>query len=116
MVVWTLHLNELQARVRNGDVGAARELCRRLEPIIASMVRRALCFPGEKSWLANVVQAEIRRMSLAGCEKWMAEDRRLVARIVARIRSTLIVRLRIGFDPAPASPDTIRDWSVWTFS
>jgi len=102
-------LNELQTRVRRGDAGAARELDRRLKPIIACLVRRALCLPGEGLWLEGLVRAEKSQMSMPVHEEKMAEDGRLVTRIVARICSTLIDRLRFGVCPALGNQDTIRD-------
>src|SRR5947199_2408266 len=105
-----LGLNELQTRVQQGDAVAARELGRRLKPIIACFVRRALYLPAEEYRLDRLVRAEISRMSMPVFEERMAEDRRLVAQIVARICSTLIDRLRFGLRHVQGNRDTIRDW------
>src|SRR5438132_9046979 len=105
-----LGLNELQTRVQQGDAVAARELGRRLKPIIACFVRRTLYLPAEESRLDRLVRAEISRMSMPVFEERMAEDRRLVAQIVARICSTLIDCLRFGLRPVQGNRDTIRDW------
>src|SRR6266849_3039935 len=102
-----LGLNELQTCVQRGDGGAARELGRRLKPIIACLVRRALCLPSEGLWLEGLVRAEMSQMSMPVLEEKMVEDRRLVAQIVARICSTLIDRLRFGIGPALGNQDTI---------
>lgn len=107
-----LSLHELQARAARGDAGAVRELRRRLKPILACIVRRTLCVPGEGSWLQDLVQAEIRRIWKRGLDAKMADDRRLVAHIVRRIDGTVMDRLRAGFCPAPTSLETVRDWSI----
>ncbi len=107
-----LSLHEIQARVEAGDAAAVPELRRRLQPILAGIVRRMMCAPGERSWLMSLVQAEIRRVHQRGFDEKMAEDRSLVAHIVARIAGTVIQQLRIGIHPLPTYLETIRNWSA----
>jgi len=107
-----LSLHELQDRAARGDAGAVRELRRRLKPILACIVRRTLCVPGEGSWLQDLVQAEIHRLWKRGFHEKMADDRRLIAHIVTRIDETVMDRLRAGLCPASTSLETVRDWSV----
>jgi len=107
-----LSLHELHGRVEHGDAGAVRELRRRLEPILAGMVRRTLCVPSERSWLKSLVEAEISRVDKRGFDEKMADDRSLVAHIVTCIAGPVMEQLRIGIDPPPTNRETVRNLSV----
>src|SRR5438445_10635491 len=98
-----LGLNELQTRVQQGDAVAARELGRRLKPIIACFVRRTLYLPAEESRLDRLVRAEISRMSMPVFEERMAEELHLVAQFVACICITLLESLLLGLSPRPCN-------------
>src|SRR5438477_12683854 len=95
----TLQIVELQTRVQQGDARAAKELRRRLKPIIACFVRRAFYLDGEGSCIESLLRAEVGAICLSRVNEIMAEDRRLVAQIVARVCNSLIDLLRLGRGP-----------------
>jgi hypothetical protein len=105
-------LYELEARARGGDAGADEELRRRLEPILGCLVRRILCLPSERSWLRNLVQAEIGQLVKRRWDEKVADDRSLVAQIAIRIAGTVMPQLRAGIGPPPTYLETIQNWSV----
>jgi hypothetical protein len=87
-------LEELQARLAEGDPVAARQFRSRLEPIVAALVRRTLRFPADDSPLQADVRAEVRRLRLTARGELLAEDRPMVRLITGRICNHLIDRFR----------------------
>jgi hypothetical protein len=101
-------LEELQARVADGDRAAARQLCTRLAPAVAVMVRRALRFPADSSVLHEAVHAEVRRLGLTARGELLAEDRQMVRLIAGCLCARVIERLRFGSTRLPAG-ETVND-------
>ncbi len=109
MIETVRRLQDLRARVAYGDAGAARELRGRLEPAIASMVRRALHFPAERSLVHAAVRAEVQRLGLSARSRLLAEDRKTVRLIAGRICGRVMERFRC-FQSTPLPPDeTVHD-------
>jgi len=101
-------LQNLRARVADGDAGAARELRGRLEPAIASMVRRALHFPAERSLVHAAVQAEVQHLGLTASGELLAEDPKVVGVIAGRICGSVIEQFRYVSTPLRAG-ETVDD-------
>ena len=108
MIERTRLFEDLPARLAVGDSAALRRLRARLEPTIASLVRRALLFPEDGSPLQAAVRSELRRLRLTDRAALLAADRQAVRLIAARICSSLIERFRASSPRSPAR-ETIRD-------
>ena len=105
----TRQLYELKTRAQAGDAEAARELRGRLQPAIASLVRRALRFPGDDSPFEAAVREELGRLGLAAPGPPLAEDRQAVRLIAGRLCDAVVDRL-YGAALAPSALETLRDW------
>jgi hypothetical protein len=104
------HLEDLQARLRQGDAVAEGKLREELGPWIALMVRRALRLPGDGAPLEGLVQAEIGRWPAFARSRQASENPKVVRQIAQRVCSTVIARLRLDSGGLRGRRDTVCDW------
>ena len=105
MIPNTSQLQELEARVSQGDADAEGELINHLEPQMECMVRRAMRTRPNATPLDRLIRAEINRLSPTINPNQGVVDRRVAQQVAQRICAAVVDRLR----PKPLGIREARD-------
>ena len=104
----TVILRDLAARVNHGDVSAAWELQRQLEPEMGRIIRRVLRAPGDNSPLARRVRAAVQRTFGDELPKPAFHPEALIDRVAQSLCDKVVAQL--GGDHTDRAPlrETVR--------